>query len=245
MTDLSTKNITWPFAVGAAIQQRDYETIRLVQDALLSQEENKRRNDFNTGQGIHAIGKAALVGSPRPSRAGRPVEGDMMMKQQWEIASSSNWKRIFLHESGHALMAVLQAIPCYGIFYRGDKDTACALTPPLPAHSLYSKGHYLFLAAGSGAEATKYTGMSFFGSRADRKLFGGTPAQFSQSVEEAYNIFLGKLDLLTAVASKVQANFDQAGSDFKRLPQCEKSIENVQMKVGVLLSEAELNDITM
>jgi hypothetical protein len=42
-------------------QQRNHETVRLVQHALLSQEENKRKYGFETSQGIHAIEKAVLV----------------------------------------------------------------------------------------------------------------------------------------------------------------------------------------
>ena len=51
---------------------------------------------------------------------------DDICKHQWEFVSSK-WDRIFLHEAGHALMAVLQGIVCYGIAFRNDKDTACTL----------------------------------------------------------------------------------------------------------------------
>jgi hypothetical protein len=43
-------------------QQRDQNTVGLVQDALLSREENKRRNGFKISQGIYAIEKAVLIG---------------------------------------------------------------------------------------------------------------------------------------------------------------------------------------
>ena len=42
-------------------QQKNYAPVRLVQDALLSRAENKRRNGFKTSQGIYAIGKAVLI----------------------------------------------------------------------------------------------------------------------------------------------------------------------------------------
>jgi hypothetical protein len=42
-------------------QQRHQDTVGLVQDALLSREEDKRRNGFKTSQGIYAIGKAVLI----------------------------------------------------------------------------------------------------------------------------------------------------------------------------------------
>ena len=42
-------------------QQRNHEAVRLVQDALLLREENKRRYGFKTSQGIYAIGKVVLI----------------------------------------------------------------------------------------------------------------------------------------------------------------------------------------
>jgi gas vesicle protein len=41
-------------------QQRNHEAVRLVQDALLLREENKRRYGFKTSQGIYAIGRVVL-----------------------------------------------------------------------------------------------------------------------------------------------------------------------------------------
>ena len=109
------------------------------------------------------------------------------MKQPWELVAP-HWNRVFLHESGHALMAVLQDITCYGVAYRSDKDTASTSVPPLPTQK--TDAHRLFLGAGAGsaAEATKYSGMSFFGAKDDRKQHGVTPAQ--------YNILLTELETL-------------------------------------------------
>jgi len=165
----------------------------------------------------------------------------LSMKQTWEIVDP-HWGRVFLHESGHALMAVLRRMPCYGIAYLREKDTAVTLVQPLPAQKADSDR--LFLGAGSAAEATKYSGMSFFGAKDDRRRHGGTPAQFNQSVETAYDILLGRLETLRNLVSRVQSNFEQAGQEFDKLPQCDVRIDNVLKKVGMLLSEAELRDIT-
>jgi hypothetical protein len=165
----------------------------------------------------------------------------MAMKQPWELVAP-HWSRVFLHESGHALMAVRQGVTCYGVAYRSDKDTAFTSVPPLPTQK--TDAHRLFLGAGSAAEATKYSGMSFFGAKDDRKQHGGTTAQFNQSVEGAYNILLTELKTLKAIAAKIQANFEQASSDFTKLPQCDMRIDNTVQKVGILLSADELNDIT-
>ena len=165
----------------------------------------------------------------------------MAMKQQWEIAPP-HWKRVFLHECGHALMAVLQGIPCYGIAYLTEKDSAVTLVKPLPGQKTDS--HRLFLGSGSAAEATRYSGMSFFGARDDRKQHGGSSAQFNQSVENAYNVLLEQLEKLKNLASRVQTNFEQADSQFDKLPQSDVQVDGVTRKVGMLLTETELNDVT-
>jgi hypothetical protein len=46
------------------------------------------------------------------------------------------WERPLVHESGHALIAVLEGIPCYGICFEKGEGIArlCALiAPPPPA----------------------------------------------------------------------------------------------------------------
>jgi len=42
-------------------QQKRHEVVRLVQDTLLSQEENKQPNGFKTCQGIHAFAEILLA----------------------------------------------------------------------------------------------------------------------------------------------------------------------------------------
>ena len=44
-------------------QQRNQEPVGLVQDSLLSREEDKRTNGFKTSQGIYAIGLAPRSGA--------------------------------------------------------------------------------------------------------------------------------------------------------------------------------------
>lgn len=139
-------------------------------------------------------------------------------------------------------MAVLQGIPCYGIAYLTEKDSAVTLVKPLPAQKTDS--HRLFLGSGSAAEATRYSGMSFFGARDDRKQHGGSSAQFNQSVENAYNVLLEQLEKLKNLASRVQTNFEQADSQFDKLPQSDVQVDGVTRKVGMLLTETELNDVT-
>jgi hypothetical protein len=59
-------------------QQRNHEAVRLVQDALLSREENKQRHSLKTSQGIYAIGTLflgaeTLHGGMRPSKCPTPA----------------------------------------------------------------------------------------------------------------------------------------------------------------------------
>ncbi len=63
----------------------------------------------------------------------------------------AEWERAFAHESGHALMAVLQGIPCHGICFEKDSGKFCTLTP-LPSCGELSKKDYLFFAASTAAE---------------------------------------------------------------------------------------------
>lgn len=163
----------------------------------------------------------------------------MTMRQSWQLVEP-NWRRVFLHESGHALMAVLQGINCYGIVYLSEEDSAVTLIEPLQAQKTASD--LLFLGAGSAAEATQFSGMSFSGAKDDKKLHGGTSPQFNQSVETAYKMLIEQLDKLRNVASKIQSNFELAGSEFNRLPQYDVRINDVVRKVGMLLSEPELKE---
>ena len=161
---------------------------------------------------------------------------------KWDYILSDDWNRVFLHESGHALMAVLEGIPCYGVFFQNDVKKACTLIQPLPNPSQYTHGQYLFLAAGSAAEMTKYSNPDFNGTRADRKLFG--TASYPEGIAAAHKVLAGKSELLKLLHARITVNYKQAGSDFKRLTQCDKSIGNAVKKVGVLLSKIELYDIT-
>lgn len=64
---------------------------------------------------------------------------------------AADWERAFAHESGHALMAVLQGIPCHGICFERDSGKFRTLTP-LPSPGELSKKDYLVFAASTAAE---------------------------------------------------------------------------------------------
>jgi hypothetical protein len=140
-------------------------------------------------------------------------------------------------------MAILRGINCYGIFFLRDIKKACTLIPPLPHPSECSAAHYLFLAAGSAAEAVKFGTIDYAGSISDRKLFGKPlTTSFRQSRDEATAILVGKTEHLMRLVLRVKQNYEQAGCDFNRLAEREVKIEGATKKAGVLLSDVELTE---
>ena len=69
----------------------------------------------------------------------------------WEEEMELNWGPTIAHESGHALMALLQGIPCHGIYFERGEDGGrfCALFAN-PSDKR-SKKDYLVSAAGVAA----------------------------------------------------------------------------------------------
>jgi len=161
------------------------------------------------------------------------------------LCSSLDWNRAFVHESGHTIMAILQGIPCYGIFFLSDSKKACTLIPPLPKQSEYSEAHCLFLAAGSAAELVRFGSIDHAGSISDRKLFGESlRTSFERSCDKAAVILASNAERLNRLVSKVTQNYEQADCDFNRLAECEMKIDVIVKKVGVLLSDVELKEIS-
>jgi hypothetical protein len=159
------------------------------------------------------------------------------------LSASLEWRRVFVHESGHALMAILQGITCYGIFFLKDAKKACTLTPPLPPRSEYSKAHYLFLAAGSAAESIRFGSIDHAASLADRRAFGKPlTTSFERSRDEGALILSGQAERLMRLVLKVTENYEQAHCDTNRLEECEVEIDGVIKKVGVLLSYVQLRE---
>ena len=64
----------------------------------------------------------------------------------WEERMEEEWGPTFVHESGHALMAVLCKVPCHGIYFERGSDAGkfCSLIPPT-APEQWSKKDYRWL----------------------------------------------------------------------------------------------------
>ena len=84
------------------------------------------------------------------------------------------WGEPFVHESGHALIAVLEGIPCHGICFERGEGTGkfCALIAPT-APGQKSRSNYTVSSAGSAAEQLIYGSYDQEAAAADRKTLTG------------------------------------------------------------------------
>jgi len=161
----------------------------------------------------------------------------------WKTQTEEDWCHALIHESGHAVMAALQTIPCYGIFLKQTKMKACALIEPLPLSSELSDKHFLFLAAGSAAERNTFGKADLEGSRDDRWLFGkrqGTT--FDEKVTEAEAILMNKKPLIERLASRLDEIVKKADGDFSSFRVQRVNAGGVIENYWVLLCEKELKE---
>jgi hypothetical protein len=148
------------------------------------------------------------------------------------------WGRAFVHESGHALMAVLQEIPCHGIFYEfhDDKGKFCTLAD-LPTPAEYSKGHYLFLTASTAAELVIYGNQDDDAAKSDRASFGNSGAPpLQETIDEAQTIVSARKRHIKNLVAQLKANMRQADYDVGRLPEITKN----DKRYAVLLPKEEV-----
>ena len=159
----------------------------------------------------------------------------------WRTQAERDWCHALIHESGHAVMAAMQTIRCFGIFLKQKKIKACALIEPLPG--ALSDRHYLFLAAGSAAERNAYGKADCEGSRDDRKLFGNPQGTtFDQKVREAEAILLTNSQIIEKLAARVDEIVKRAGGDFNSFRVQKVTMDGVIEDFWVLLCEDELKE---
>jgi hypothetical protein len=159
------------------------------------------------------------------------------------------WGRALVHESGHALMAVLQGITCHGICFETNSGTFCTVTPFRSPGEL-SKKDYLFFAASTAAELllcrfpdAEAAGTSWIqlGAATDSNYFQtpGAPSR-EETVGEAVTILLGRIKQLQRLASLLRNKVRERDCDLSRLPLLGKEASG--KKFVVLLSKKELED---
>jgi hypothetical protein len=150
------------------------------------------------------------------------------------------WGRPFVHESGHALMAVLQGISCHGIcFEKGEADWKfCTLIPP-PPNGEKSKSDYMVSAAGAAAEQLIYGNHDQEAAGADRKDFDAPNSPALQAITaEVSGILLRKRRQLKRLVSMLKSKAREVDFDLTRLP--ERAMEGSDKRYLILLSKEEV-----
>jgi hypothetical protein len=163
--------------------------------------------------------------------------------ENWEQKMEEEWGPVFVHESGHALMAVLHKIPCHGICFErgGDAGQFCAVIPPVsPKHR--SKPDYLVLAAGVAAERLIYPHKQSMGANADRRDFesSGSHSEFDATVQEAYEIISSERRKLKRLVSMLKSKTRAVDFDLGELP--EVGMDGSDRRYLILLSKDELEN---
>jgi hypothetical protein len=149
------------------------------------------------------------------------------------------WGRAFVHESGHALMAVIQGIPCWGICLEvgGGGGKFCTLIPP-QVLSERASAYYLYLAAGAAAEELIYKDHDA-GSDADKRDFMTANApNFGDTIEEGKTLLLSRMRHLRRLVSMLKTRTRQADFDLSRVP--ETRMDGTDKTYRVLLSKDDL-----
>lgn len=161
--------------------------------------------------------------------------------ENWEQKMEEEWGPVFVHESGHALMAVLHKIECHGIcFERGEgAGRFCAVIPPVSPEQR-SKPDLLVLAAGVAAERFIYPKRESMGANADRREFesSGSATDFNTAVQEAYEIISQEKRKLKRLVSMLKSKARAVDFNLGKLP--EVGMDGSDKRYLILLSKEEL-----
>jgi hypothetical protein len=124
-------------------------------------------------------------------------------------------RRVAVHESGHAVMAVIQGIPCRGVFFAYEPSEAGAIRGgrfcvPVGNSPPWKKGDYLQSAAGTGAEKLFFGGYNRSASEDDRQMFNvaGAP-EWEATVEEAKTVLAGYKEKIALMAEEFVSKYQQ------------------------------------
>jgi len=160
----------------------------------------------------------------------------------WEEEMELNWGPTFAHESGHALMALLQGIPCHGIYFERDQDGGRFCASFANPSDQRSKSDYFVSAAGVAAELLIYPNQNSGGAEADREDFCASDApSFEGMASEARQILAGQRGKLENLISKLKARVRSVDFDLSRLP--EVGMDGSDTRYLTLLDESELKTL--
>lgn len=157
----------------------------------------------------------------------------------WETTYREELIHVFVHESGHTLMAMLLAIPCRGIFFErgysgGRFCSIYALPSGAPSHN-----DYLVAAAGFAAETLFFPDPDVDGSRHDKIMFDkpGAPP-FDTTVLEARQLLEARRTELDRVKSKLEEKLGAKNFDLSQFP--EIGMDGSDKRFRILLTQEEL-----
>jgi hypothetical protein len=121
-------------------------------------------------------------------------------------------KRVAVHESGHAVMAVIQGIVCHGVFLAyepnelgpGGKIEGIRFCVPAGNNPPWKKSDYLQSAAGAGAEELFFKDYNLGASAIDREMFStpGAP-EWEATVDEAKMILAKNSETVSQMAEAI------------------------------------------
>jgi hypothetical protein len=151
----------------------------------------------------------------------------------------AEWGPALVHESGHALVAVVKGMPCYGIYFERDSGRFCAITGD------HSSGHstndYLISVAGAAAELLVYPGRISEGAGADDADFDSSDAPPRDQIEnEARLILLEENKSLKGLIAALKAKIESVDFDLGRLP--EVGMDGSDKRYLTLLDKRELEE---
>jgi hypothetical protein len=161
--------------------------------------------------------------------------------------SQDELKRVAVHESGHAIMAVIQEIPCRGIFFEYEPSevgidgeiTRGRFCTPLGNNPPWKKGDYLQSAAGSGAERLCFREYNRDASTDDRKMFNSPAAPDWEATVDEAEVILAKTDKVLRMAEAIILKH-------QRIPMTlwpDRGMGNKSTRFKQILSEEEVHEI--
>jgi hypothetical protein len=143
-----------------------------------------------------------------------------------------------VHESGHALAAILQGIPCYGIYWKKGVGTGkfCALSPDPTEHD---RKYFVFLAAGSAAELLTYGSYDEDAARSDKMPFEHSDApRYDEAVKEARELLSRNKRTLKRLVSMLKAICLRVDLNISKMP--ERGMDGSVDRFNELMPETKL-----
>ena len=125
---------------------------------------------------------------------------------------SEEMKRVAIHESGHAILAVKLGIVCHGVFFAYEPKhvgasgeiTGGRFCTPVGTKPPWNKNDYLQSAAGAGAEKLFFKAYNRDASADDREMFSTSGApEWEATVDEAQMALAKNSEAVTQMTATI------------------------------------------